>query len=211
MERDLDEVRRLLDRATGALASLSEDARLRERERAELIQRLAASEQQVGRLMSLYVAAYRLHLTLDPAEVVETISDIATNLLGCEQFALLLLDPDGEPKVAAARGLDADGDELPIADDPAVGATLADGQLRFGRDENGGPIAVVPLAVQGMVVGALVLIRLFAHRPALEPEDRELLDLLAAHAASALFAARAYATTDRRLRTLESLVKLVRG
>ena len=37
------------------------------------------------------------------------------------------------------------------------------------------------------------------------------LDLLAAHAASALFAARVYSNTDRKLRTLESLVQLVRS
>jgi hypothetical protein len=42
-------------------------------------------------------------------------------------------------------------------------------------------------------------------------EDRDLLDLLAAHAASALFAARVYAATDRKLRTLQSLVELMRG
>jgi len=42
------------------------------------------------------------------------------------------------------------------------------------------------------------------------PEDRDLLDLLAAHAASALLAARMYSATDRKLKTLENLVKLVR-
>ncbi len=69
---------------------------------------------------------------------------------------------------------------------------------------------MVPLTVQGAVVGALVLLKLLDHKPALTPEDKDLLDLLAAHAASALLAARVYSTTDRRLKTLESLVKLVR-
>jgi hypothetical protein len=35
--------------------------------------------------------------------------------------------------------------------------------------------------------------------------------LLAAHAASALLAARAYAAHDRKVRTLESLIRLARG
>ena len=49
------------------------------------------------------------------------------------------------------------------------------------------------------------------HKPILRAEDRDLLDLLSAHAASAMFAARLFATKDRKLRTLESLVKLARG
>ncbi|MFL6200806.1 MAG: hypothetical protein ACJ76J_16660, partial [Thermoanaerobaculia bacterium] len=60
-------------------------------------------------------------------------------------------------------------------------------------------------------VGALVLLKLLDHKPSLRADDRDILDLLAAHAASALFAARVYAQTDRKLRTLESLVKLARG
>jgi len=32
--------------------------------------------------MNLYVATYQLHATLDPAEVQETIAEIAINLLG---------------------------------------------------------------------------------------------------------------------------------
>src|SRR6185436_1336046 len=56
----------------------------------ELASRLVDSEHQGGRLMNLYVATYQLHATLDPAEVQATIAEIAINLLGAEQFALLL-------------------------------------------------------------------------------------------------------------------------
>jgi hypothetical protein len=59
------------------------------------------------------------------------------------------------------------------------------------------------------VVGALVLFKLVDHKPSLTMADKDLLDLLAAHAASALLAARVYTATDRRLRTLENLVKLL--
>jgi len=56
----------------------------------ELASRLVDSEHQGGRLMNLYVATYQLHATLDPAEVQATIAEIAINLLGAEQFILLL-------------------------------------------------------------------------------------------------------------------------
>ncbi len=178
--------------------------------------RLTGAEQQVGRLMNLYVAAYQLHATLDPAEVTTTIADIVTNLLGFERFALLLCGgEDGECEVALQRGL---GDDAgPFATgvyrggDALVDATLAEGTLLLGPAAGSGALATVPLSVHGLTVGALVLVRLFGHKPMLREDDRELLDLLAAHAASALFAARAYASHERRLRTLESMVKLARG
>ena len=68
----------------------------------------------------------------------------------------------------------------------------------------------MPLKIQDQIVGALVVLKLFDHKPVLRPDDRDLLDLLSAHAASALFAARLFAAKDRKLRTLESLVRLAR-
>jgi GAF domain-containing protein len=185
-----------------------------EDDRNQLSQRLAEYEAQTGRLMNLYVATYQLHATLDPREVQSTIAEIATNLLGAESFALLFRNGDKPGcEIPLAQGLD----DHPLyanhryaGGDAAVDATLHDGVLRMGPIEGSDVVAVVPLAVQGSVVGALVIHRLFEHKAALRPDDRDLLDLLAAHAASALFAARVYSATDRKLKTLESLIQLVK-
>ncbi|BCW92396.1 MAG: hypothetical protein KatS3mg007_0290 [Thermoanaerobaculum sp.] len=183
----------------------------------ELAAQLAASERQISRLMNLYVATYQLHATLTPAEVLQTIAEIAVNLLGAEAFAVLLRRDGGQGfEVALAQGFAAgeyplfSGEEY-LGGEAAVDATLADGTLRLAPIPNSNVVAVVPLKVQGEIVGALVVLKLLPHKPSLRPEDRELLDLLSAHAASALFAARIFATKDRRLRTLESLIKLARG
>lgn len=183
----------------------------------ELATQLAASERQISRLMNLYVATYQLHATLTPAEVLQTIAEIAVNLLGAEAFVVLLRRDGGQGfEVALAQGFDTGayplfaGDEY-LGGEAAVDATLADGTLRLAPIPNSSVVAVVPLKVQGEIVGALVVLKLLPHKPSLRPEDRELLDLLSAHAASALFAARIFATKDRRLRTLESLIKLARG
>ncbi|MFZ5803360.1 MAG: GAF domain-containing protein [Acidobacteriota bacterium] len=183
----------------------------------ELAAQLAASERQISRLMNLYVATYQLHATLTPAEVLQTIAEIAVNLLGAEAFVVLLRRDGGQGfEVALAQGFDTGayplfaGDEY-LGGEAAVDATLADGTLRLAPIPNSSVVAVVPLKVQGEIVGALVVLKLLPHKPSLRPEDRELLDLLSAHAASALFAARIFATKDRRLRTLESLIKLARG
>jgi hypothetical protein len=58
-------------------------------------------------------------------------------------------------------------------------------------------------------MGALVILKLLDHKPAFVKEDHDLLDLLGAHAASAIFASRVYAKTARKLHTLESLIRLV--
>ena len=183
----------------------------------ELASRLVDSEHQGGRLMNLYVATYQLHATLDPPEVQATIAEIAINLLGAQQFVLLLRRDEGEGcEIALIEGM-YDGAAPPydgetyLGGDAMVDATLRDGVLRLGPTAESQALAAVPLRVQNEIVGALVLLKLLDHKPILRAEDRDLLDLLSAHAASALFAARLFATKDRKLRTLESLVKLARG
>ncbi len=227
----LDELRQTLDRAAELARQIENQpkpkdpgdvkdlqARLAdvEHDRKELSTRLADYEHQVGRLMNLYVATYQLHATLDPGEVQSTIAEIAVNLLGAERFVLLFWKEDGgECEIALSQGLEQDTTGFYVnglygGGDPAVDATLSDGVLRIGPIEGSQALACVPLMVQGTTVGALVILKLFDHKEALRVEDRDLLDLIAAHAASALFAARVYSTTDRKLKTLESLVKLVR-
>ena len=226
----LEELRATLDRAAELARELREMpvrasparedlvARLAdvESDRAELSQQLSEYEQQVGRLMNLYVATYQLHATLDPAEVQATIAEIAINLLGAERFALLFWKTEAaECEIALQQGMEDDqsgfyANNTYAGGDAAVDATLSDGVLRIGPIAGSDVLAAVPLTVQGATVGALVLLKLFDHKSVLRPDDRDLLDLLAAHAASALFAARVYSNTDRKLKTLESLVKLVR-
>jgi len=184
----------------------------------ELASRLVDSEHQGGRLMNLYVATYQLHATLEPAEVQATIAEIAINLLGADQFVLLLRRDEGEGYEIALREGSYDGGVVSFYDgetyqggDPMVDQTLKDGVLRLGPTAESQALAAVPLRVQNDIVGALVVLKLLDHKPILRAEDRDLLDLLSAHAASAMFAARLFATKDRKLRTLESLVKLARG
>jgi GAF domain-containing protein len=70
---------------------------------------------------------------------------------------------------------------------------------------------VVPLKIQGSIVGALVILKMLDHKPILSEDDKELLQLIASHAATALFAARTYTKANRKMRTLEALVRLIRG
>jgi hypothetical protein len=194
------------------------ERRLREveAEARDLTNRLVLAEHQTANLMNLYVATYQLHSTLDPAEVRSTIAEIAISLLGAERFVLLLRsEVTRDYKVAIAEGLPPDPGGLfsgntYAGSDPMLDATLVDGALRIGPMPGSQAIATVPLVVQDAIVGALVILKLFDHRGALARLDRDLLDLLGSHAASALFAAQLHANADRKLKTLESLVKLAR-
>ena len=146
-----------------------------------------------------------------------TIADIAVNLLGAQQFVLLLRRDESPGCEVALREGWKDPAEQPLyaeetynGGDPQVDETLLDGTLKLGPFHNSPALAVVPLKFQQEVLGVLVLLNLFPHRPPLRADDRELLDLLSAHAASALLAARLFAAKDRRLKTLESLIRLAR-
>lgn len=187
-----------------------------ESDRLDLAERLVSTERQASRLMSLYVVTYQLHSTLDPDEVKAAIAEIAVDLLGAERFLLVLRDEaDGHATIALSQGLE-DAESTVFrgqhygGGDPAVDATLIDGQLRLAP-LGSEAIGVVPLKIRDSVVGALVVLKLFGHRTKPLSDDRELLDLLAAHAASALLAARAYSTMVRRVRTLEGLLTLLKG
>jgi GAF domain-containing protein len=176
-----------------------------------------SAERQASRLANLYVAAYQLHASLDPIEVRGAVGEIAINLLGAAECALLSrLDAEVPGHEIANLVSDAalpapfDGMRYLGGADPMVDASLADGALRIGPQPGSRAIAVVPLAAQGNSLGALVVLRLLPHKTGLHTDDRELLDLLGAHAASALLAAHVFTETQRKLRTLEGLVALLR-
>jgi nitrate/nitrite-specific signal transduction histidine kinase len=178
----------------------------------ETTDRMVEVEHQRGRLMSLYVATCELHETLDLEEVKRTVGEIAVELLGADSYALLLRqgDTDGY-EVAVSRRTVGVADGLFVGPDytggdAMVDEALVDGVLRTSTEEGSHP-----LAIKGSTMGALVILKLLDHKASLTSEDRDLLDLLAAHAASALFAAQLFVATDRKLRTLEDLVEVVRG
>lgn len=211
----LEEASRVVgqEQTGGSLDGVQARLAVVESERQVLSDRLKELERQVGRMMTLYVATYQLHATLDPVEVQATIAEITINLIGAEQFVLILRDEDdkgyqvrlneGDAAVPWARSLHYKGG------DPLIDAALTDGGLRFGPMQGSPVLAVVPLRVQDVSIGALAILKLLSQKPALVKEDRDLLDLLGAHAASAIFASRMYTKTARKLRTLEGLMKLV--
>jgi GAF domain-containing protein len=178
-------------------------------------QLLIAAEQQAARLASLYAASYQLH-SLDPAEVCAAIGEIAVDLLGVRRCVLLMASDDQEGVHDLFDLVAGQSAAPPLAPprygggDTLVDVCLGSGGLRLGPAPGSQALAVVPLAMQGHTVGALVVLELLPHLTTLRWEDRGLLDLLGAHAASALAGARAFQGAQRKLKTLEGLMALVR-
>ena len=215
---------KLLDEAQRALSRASDDATRRTEEllariqglessMAEMEQLLVGTEQQAAQLANLYVATYQLHASLNTADVHAAIADIAVNLLGAEQFVILVRDEAGglvpslnsSAAVAAPlwSGAYTGGDSL-------VDAALAELSPQFGPAPGSDAVVAVPFAAQRETLGVLVVRALLRHKPALSAADRELIDLMAAHTASALLAARTFQVTQRKLSAYQGLLGFMR-
>ncbi|HEV8632138.1 MAG TPA: hypothetical protein VGV61_17625, partial [Thermoanaerobaculia bacterium] len=134
-----------------------------ERDQEELTAQLVEAENLAGKLMSLYVATYQLHVSLDPVEVQNAIAEIAKDLLGASSFVLLIKDEvEGGCEVALGHGVGEGsryGGGHYDGGDVMVDATLEDGVLRAQAEGNTEALAAVPLRVEDVIVGALVILR----------------------------------------------------
>ena len=66
------------------------------------------------------------------------------------------------------------------------------------------------MKLKAQVVGVIAIYKLLAHKRQLTELDHRLLELLAGHAATALVSSKLYAQTDRKLKTWEGVMSLLR-
>jgi hypothetical protein len=211
-----DEMRRALDaltservRLTEQVSTLREQVNRHREIHASLIEQLSHMEtsnrtfaeqyveveQTNSNLANLYVASYRIHGSLDRETVLTTMREIVINIIGSEEFAVLELSADGASLgVATSFGMDATRYAGAIARAGRIGETVASGVTYVASaadlasdtgDER--MTACVPLKVEERVIGAIVIVSLLLHKPQLEALDYELFNLLATHAATALY------------------------
>ena len=156
--------------------------------------RYAQVELQHSNLANLYVASYRLHGTLDRQEVIAAIQEIIANLVGCEEAGLFALDPaSGTLRLEASYGLDPEAARGLTLDNGPIGSAARSGEVYVAPTARAeGALlerltACVPLAIEGRVTGVIALFRLLPQKAAIEEIDRELFELLATQAATALY------------------------
>jgi len=189
-----------------------------ESENQQFADRYIEIEEENNNLANLYVASYQLHSTLDPSEVLRVIVEIVINLIGAEIFCVYVCQEDAtslEP--VASEGVDLDlFQELQVGVGPVGEAvetgsvvcrdsTFADGQAVADTV----PIVSIPLKVEDLPVGAIAVHKLLQQKSGFSALDHELFTLLAGHAATAIFASRLYAQSERKLSTIQGFIDLL--
>jgi hypothetical protein len=187
-----------------------------EAENLDFANRYVEIEAENNQLANLYIASYQLHSTLDFAEVLQVISEIIINLIGAEQFAILLL----EEKTGRLQAVTAEGVEL--SDLPAgvigqgvIGTVAQTGENHFIEEidsyhpdlEN--PLVTIPLKIKDHVIGVIVIYRLLVQKHRFAEVDYELFTLLAGHAATAIFSSNLYSDSERKLSTIQGFIGLL--
>lgn len=146
--------------------------------------RQAVAEDESGALLKLCVAHERLAGAGSEADVIAAVDEIASAMVGCEEFALIERTSAGTLRTLH-RGplLDLEPEALPGAREeilaafrPAAQPVLRDA---LAADAAPGISAIVPLRHDEETVAVLVLCRSLSHRPERDAVDDALLNLLA--------------------------------
>jgi hypothetical protein len=165
-------------------------------------------------LIHLYVALDRLYATLDLSQVLQTIAQIVVNLIGAQVLAIYVLDEKtGRLSAVAAEGESPDAFPSFEVGRGVVGSAVATGKTLChearGSIDPTRPIACIPLRTDQASTGAIAIYRLLQQKKEFKPLDHELFTLLAGHAATAISAARAYAQSERKLKTMRGFLDLI--
>jgi GAF domain-containing protein len=203
------------DHAKQALEHAIAELNSRERTESELRERVAAIEeeslaftaryveveQQNTHLANLYVASYQLHGTLDRERVLAAIKEVVINLIGSEEVgiweldarnnALALLDSFGiDERQWTKVALDAEAGLVGLVAE--TGARFVAGEAELvGSGAEADLSACIPLKLDDTVIGVIGIFNLLPQKSGFEPIDLELFELLASHAATALYCTRA--------------------
>ena len=199
------------------LAEVEARYRKVEEENKEFADRYIEIEEQNNNLANLYVASYQLHSTLDYKEVVRIVQEIVINLIGAEAFHLFMVSE----KTGALELESSEGQEAPVASIPVgegrIGAAAKTGENYFAakvahREPTpfAEPIAVIPLKIKDSVIGLISINKLLVQKTAFTTMDYELFTLLAGHAATAIFSAKLYSTSTRKLSTLQGFLDMLK-
>jgi nitrate/nitrite-specific signal transduction histidine kinase len=199
------------------LAEVETRYRKVEEENKEFADRYIEIEEQNNNLANLYVASYQLHSTLDYKEVVRIVQEIVINLIGAEAFHLWMVNEKaGQLELEASEGQDVAASAVPIGEGP-LGKGAKTGENIFADKVSvreptpyDQPIAVIPLKIKDSVIGVISINKLLVQKTAFTTMDHELFTLLAGHAATAIFSAKLYSTSERKLITLQGFLDMLK-
>jgi hypothetical protein len=216
-EKELEEENKKLRLQVGILENTVSSV---EKENREFIQRYVEIEKQNEGLANLYVASYQLHSTLDTQRVVSAIVEIMINLIGAEEFAIFTVNEDSTELILLGGELTQNNHrkKIPIGED--IEGQVALKRTVYRGDSGSNILISIPLEItvsnktknetNTELIGILSVYKLLNHKKNFTSLDYELLNLLAGQAATALLSARLYQGTERKLKTIEGFMNLLR-
>lgn len=193
--------------------------RLVEEENKDFANRYVEVEAENNNLANLYVASYQLHSTLDFNESLKIILEIVMNLIGAEEFSIMMLDEKtNELTIVAQEGMGPEARASVKLADGIIGKAAKEGEAyyRDGDPTNLSgvdylhPIVCIPLKIKEHVIGVIAIYKLLVQKQAFTNVDYELFSMLAGHAATALFSSKLYSQSERKLTTIQSFLDLLK-
>jgi hypothetical protein len=168
----------------------------------EHAERYRELEAETDRLANLYVAINQLHSTLDAGEVVRITFEILINLVGAQDFALLVED-GCVFSPACTHGKDLSHYQPVTPGQGLAGAAIESGEVHLpsgaltGHDDSQA-LACIPLRVAGRVIGLFEVRSFLLQKESFSELDAELVRLVSFHAGMALFASALAAGVDHQ-------------
>lgn len=162
-------------------------------ESSRFAERFVEVERQNSNLASLYVASYQIHGSVDRDQVLVVIQEILANLVGSEETAIFEVEADGSLVLVSHNSLAPEPWRRIARGEGLIGRAVETGETWIVSDSDrpsgreSALTACIPLKLEGRVTGAIAIFRLLPQKKALEAVDRELFDLLATHAAMAMY------------------------
>ena len=161
------------------------------------------------------MATSQLHSAHSVRNVLRNLKELLAQLLGAAAFAIYLASEDGRELVAiASEGMNASEiARLPAAEGP-VGRAFTSGRLVLDEtaDVSKGtlqkPAALVPLALDGRIIGLIAIFATLPQKTEFVNVDNELFRLLGAQAAPALVNARLFTDAGRKVPGLQAFLDL---
>lgn len=200
------------------IKSLTERYARVEEENKDFAAKYIEVEEENNNLANLYVASYQLHSTLDFNEVLRIVLEIVINLIGAEKFAVLLMDDKtNELTTVATEGMAVTDVPRVKFGEGIIGTVAKEGESYFADDihsktnvSENQPIVCIPLKIKEHVIGVIPIYSLLLQKDKFSNVDYELFNLLAGHAATAIFSSRLYTQSERKLTTIQSFLDLLK-
>jgi hypothetical protein len=190
-----------------------------EAENKDFASRYVEIENENNNLLNIYVASYQLHSTLDFQEVLQIIVEIVLNFVGAEKFCIGLVDEKTlEFRPLVAEGVPRDDFTTLSTSTGVVGKVISSGEPHFVGEvepampdklDLASPKVCIPLKIKERVLGVILIYGFLEQKKRLAHVDYELFTLLAGHAATAIFSAKLYTESRRKLNTIQGLIDLV--